>query len=208
MKYLSRVLWAITASTILIFSIPASATLIGDNVDYERYRENGTVDAFSSFTVSNGIDFVDCIYDCGAPFPFNGRFDVDVSSNGLYLEYSGNTVLFAAMSRDTHHIRLSSLNWQNISKTKITSVNADWGGLSNNIYTSEFSLNDITFGDDFVDISIGGLIFGPNDFIEVTFEVATVPEPASIWLFSIGAISIFLRCRLGNSIKRVRKHAL
>ena len=151
----------------------ANAGLISDELDFARYWEGNPVGQQSA-VVGAGIEF---------------------SEDFLNLDVSDSTVLFdwlSSVEYDTgtplQYYRIWNMDWVGQSNI-ITSIDVNFANISG------FSASRVSFGDDYIEVAVGGLDMNSESFlsIELNSTLTSVPEPSTIAIFALGIMGLALR---------------
>jgi len=149
-------------------------TLAGDQIDAAMIR---TIDTGYGLGRISG-------YGLDAPFVVqDGNADQHQYSSAFKLNVDGNSfsIWFLSMAgwQDGIFLRLSDLDFSPMGST-LSSVNVDTNLVG---YT-------LAAGPDWVDIGLGGTHFTAGTYFTGTFDVSSVPEPASMALVSLGLLAV------------------
>jgi len=168
----------------LTFIGTANASLIGDTIHYDRIWGTTYYESQDS-VVGSGFEI-----EIGNAFS-------DIGADSIRVEFQG----FGFSLGDPGHIlKWSSLDWVGEPNRVISGVDVIFGGGITSFDAPEpFSASNITFGDHFISMEVGGYTFDTDAFVEININTSIVPVPAALWLFSSGVISLLSVARIKNN---------
>jgi len=163
-----------------MLAIPASATLIGDDIDARWRWSNSGFDETMTYTVGAGVEESNWVGLAAI---------LDIADSSISVDFGSNSGVAGL---------LTNVNW--------TFSDLDWIGTPGHIVSVVVSTNYtgwddsfVTFGDDWVDIFFGNDVNldDDNDFFVIEIEAThdPIPEPMTLSLLGMGIAGLAARRR-------------
>lgn len=169
-KFLNLIYVALILSTSSLFNT-ANAGLITDNVDFARYWQGNPV-AQQSAVVGAGVEFSESF------------INVDVSDSMILFDWLSSVGY--SIGAPIQYYRIWDMDW--IGGTgSITDIDVTFDNITG------FNASKVTFGNDYIEVAVGGLSMNTNSFISIELNPTSVPEPSTLAIFALGMMGLASR---------------
>jgi hypothetical protein len=199
MKKLKRL--ALLACSMMVSSVSASllaqGSLLGDHVNI-RWLLNG---AYLDPVDNPGYDRFNVEVRAAGPPEYDfldlGVVKIDIDSATISLSVGDGGIGWANHNQGFTGFEISDLDWQDSPGARLDGISVsiahpDLVDQANGA-SFPYSASNVSFGDDWVRILTAGYNMQPG--FDIRVDVLAVPEPSSIGLVFLGALTLFLKKR-------------
>lgn len=155
---------------LILLSISAKATLILDDVSCSTSTSSWTCSTSTSVVSDSSVEFGIIL---GNSFR---AFDLDIDANSI-----------------RYDVLISVGNIGGLDPISLFDIDSDITGYTFNTNITGIDASRLSFSADNFDVNFDGLTTQVGQFLEITLQTASVPEPSTLAIFVLGVIGLASR---------------